>query len=564
MGSIVSAPAFDAWLDEFFAAYYRQNPVSATFIGVHEFDDRLPDLTPRSREQRRVETESLLRRLRSLPEEPLSAAQRIDRTLAEGHLEISLWEQSSAQFAHGNPSAPLGEATFGVIGLFLRPFAPLRERAENAIARLSAIPAFLAAARESIDASPPAWTAKARRECDGALAFLTGGIDLLAADPGVPGDALRSAAAAAADAVREYAHWLDADLARRPSGTDAAGEEGLELIVRRAHCSDASLADLERDAEEELARAAAWLRAHAGDFGAGSPQEVLARLAELHPTADGYYAAYGEVWEAARAAAAAHDLVTWPDFPIEFVPQPEWAREAAPSLYFLFYRSPAAFDHVLPVQYLVTPIEPSMPAAEIERRLRATNDSVIKLNHVVHHGGIGHHVQNWNAFRAESRIGRVAAVDCASRIAMLCGGSMAEGWACYATQLMEEVGFLTPLEEYAEQHTLLRMAARTLSDLRLHSGRWTLEDTAEFYRETVFMSPAAAEGEAVKNSMFPGTALMYRLGVETIHSLRRDIAAREGASFHLGRFHDLLLSYGSVPPALIARSMREAGALHAE
>jgi hypothetical protein len=564
MGSIVSAPTFDAWLDEFFAAYYRQNPVSATFIGVHEFDDRLPDLTPRGREQRRVETESLLRRLRSLPEEPLSAAQRIDCTLAEGHLEISLWEQGSAQFAHGNPSAPLGEATFGVIGLFLRPFAPLRERAENAIARLSAIPAFLAAARESIDASPPAWTAKARRECDGALALLTGGIDLLAADPGVPGDALRAAADGAAHAVREYAHWLDADLARRPSGAYTAGEEALELIVRRAHCSDASLADLELDAEEELTRAAAWLRDHAGDFGAGNPQEVLARLADLHPTDDRYYAAYGEVWEAARAAAAAHDLVTWPDFPIEFVPQPEWAREAAPSLYFLFYRSPAAFDHVLPVQYLVTPIEPSMPADEIERRLRATNDSVIKLNHVVHHGGIGHHVQNWNAFRAESRIGRIAAVDCASRIAMLCGGSMAEGWACYATQLMEEVGFLTPLEEYAEQHTLLRMAARALSDLRLHSGRWILEDAAEFYRKTVFMSPAAAEGEVVKNSMFPGTALMYRLGVETISSLRRDTAAREGGSFHLGRFHDRLLSYGSVPPALIARSMREAGAVHAE
>jgi hypothetical protein len=31
------------WLDRFFASYYRHRPVSATFIGVHEFDDRLPD-----------------------------------------------------------------------------------------------------------------------------------------------------------------------------------------------------------------------------------------------------------------------------------------------------------------------------------------------------------------------------------------------------------------------------------------------------------------------------------------------------------------------------------------
>ena len=28
-----------------------------------------------------------------------------------------------------------------------------------------------------------------------------------------------------------------------------------------------------------------------------------------------------------------------------------------------------------------------------QQLLRVNNDSVIKLNHVVHHGGIGHHVQ---------------------------------------------------------------------------------------------------------------------------------------------------------------------------
>ena len=43
---------------------------------------------------------------------------------------------------------------------------------------------------------------------------------------------------------------------------------------------------------------------------------------------------------------------------------------------------------------------------------------------------------------------------------MFCGGTMAEGWACYATQLMAEHGFLTPLEEFGEAHADLRMAAR--------------------------------------------------------------------------------------------------------
>ena len=33
-------------LDRFFAAYYRQRPVTATFTGVHEHDHRLPDWSP--------------------------------------------------------------------------------------------------------------------------------------------------------------------------------------------------------------------------------------------------------------------------------------------------------------------------------------------------------------------------------------------------------------------------------------------------------------------------------------------------------------------------------------
>ena len=73
----------------------------------------------------------------------------------------------------------------------------------------------------------------------------------------------------------------------------------------------------------------------------------------------------------------------------------------------------------------MTPIDPDMPPDEQERLLRATHDGVIKLNHVIHHGAVGHHVQNWYAARAPSRIGRIAAVDCASRIALFCGRTMA-------------------------------------------------------------------------------------------------------------------------------------------
>jgi hypothetical protein len=49
---------------------------------------------------------------------------------------------------------------------------------------------------------------------------------------------------------------------------------------------------------------------------------------------------------------------------------------------------------------------------------------------VIRHAALGRHVQDAHAARASSRIGRVAAVGGASRIAMSCGGSLADGYQC--------------------------------------------------------------------------------------------------------------------------------------
>ena len=120
---------------------------------------------------------------------------------------------------------------------------------------------------------------------------------------------------------------------------------------------------------------------------------------------------------------------------------------------------------------------------------------MIRLNHVVHHGGVGHHVQNWHAFRSASRVGQIAAIDCASRIAMNCGATMAEGWACYATDLIGEAGGLSDLERYAETHSRVRMSARAIVDIRLHQGRFTFEQAVDFYRKNASMSTSAAVSE---------------------------------------------------------------------
>jgi uncharacterized protein (DUF885 family) len=551
------APAFDAWLDDFFASYYRHRPVNATFIGWHEHDHRLPDLSDAGIDAVRSEMQTLRRRLTILPGEPLSDAQTIDQRLAAGFLEIQEWEYEAPTFWRGNPSLATGEAVFGIISLFLRRFAPLEQRVEAAIQRLEALSTFLAQARATVRSASPAWTERAMRECDGLLALLGEGIDQLIADEGIKQPLLRSTADRARRAVAEHRAALEQTLATNAEGPIACGEEALDRYLRQGHFLSQSASEIEAEAFEELQRSQARLAELATAAGVDSWRHGLALLADTHPTAAHYEQRYAEIWQSARQAALDHDLVSWPDYPIRYVPRPRWTRAAAPSLYFLFYRAPAAFDQVDVVDYLISPLTAEMSPDEQEALLRSTNDSVITLNHVVHHGGLGHHVQNWHAYRAESRIGQIAAVDCASRIALFCGGTMAEGWACYTTELMDEIGFLTPLQRIAEAQSRLRMAARAIVDVQLHTGRMTLDEAARFYTSQADMSPAAARGEAIKNSIFPGAALMYLTGTDQIWQLRHARERIEGAGFNLRRFHDRFLSYGSLPVALIAEMMED-------
>ena len=555
LGTATQAPALTRALDAFFSWYYHTYPVNATFIGVHEHDGRLPDYSEHGAGDALAGVEVLQTRFRALPLEPLTAAEALDRRLVDGMLEIYRWELTSYHFHRANPSLYTGEAIFGVIGLFIRPFAPLQMRADAAAERMRSIPALLEQGRKTIARAPRAWIERAIRDCTGARAVFERGVEVLIRDEGIQHPEFRPAAAVAAQAFREFQMHLETGLRTDAPDNYACGDEAFDLLLRHGHFLDWDRSALRGMAEERMRGAEADLRVRAAEAGAASWREALTELAGRHPTVEQYYARYADVWGAARRAAEDRRLLTWPDYPIRYVPQPAWARDAAPSLYFLFYRAPAAFDRVPIVDYLVTPIEADMPPVERDRRLRATNDSVIKLNHVAHHGGIGHHVQNWHAYRARSRIGQVAAVDCANRIAMFCGGTMAEGWACYATDLMEEIGFLDPLERVAHAHSRLRMAARTLADVQLHTGEWTLEATVTCYRDRVGMSPDAAQAEAVKNSTYPGTALMYLTGTELIHELRRDLAARQ-PEFDQCEFHDTFLSYGSVPVALVSAAMR--------
>ncbi len=550
--------AAGAWLDDFFALFYARRPVNATFIGIHDHDHELPDCSSSGLAATASEMRALRERLDGIAGDNCPLAQRQDLLLAGNYLDLQLMEDELPQFHRGNPSFYTGEAVFSVIGLFQRDREPLADRVDAAISRMRLLPEFLAQGRTQVREAPAAWTERAIREARAGLAYFGAGLRILANDRAITDPGFLDAAMTANRAFAEHLAWLENELILSQSEDYACGRDAFDRYLALGHClppgRDASW--VEEYGRQALNEARERMLDQAGQIDSErSWEELLASLADNHPTREEYYATYTRIWHEAREAAIAHELVTWPDFPIEYVPRPRSDREAAEGLYYLFYRCPPPFGRPEIHRYLVSPIEPEMPHEEQERTLRQWNNAAIKLNHVVHHGGLGHHVQNWNAFRAPSRIGQVAGVDCASRIAMFGGGTLVEGWACYATELMEEVDFLTPLELLSERQTRLRMAARAVVDCALHTGLMTLDEAADFYARETAMSPAAAKAEAVKNSMFPGAAMMYLIGTDAIWDLRGAVQEREGPSFSLQAFHDRFLSYGAIPVALIGDAM---------
>jgi uncharacterized protein (DUF885 family) len=101
------------------------------------------------------------------------------------------------------------------------------------------------------------------------------------------------------------------------------------------------------------------------------------------------------------------------------------------------------------------------------------------------------------------------------------------------------------------------MCARAIVDSRLHQGRFSFAQAVDFYVQSAGMNKDSATYEATRNSMYPGSAVLYLTGCDAIHELRKTLSALQGSRFSLRDFHDQFLSYGSIPVALISQAMLE-------
>ena len=131
--------AFERFSERFFHAFLLNAPVTASFIGRHEFDHLLPDYSPEGQKATLHTMQELLSEAGSFTEDDLLARQRLDRKLIQGYLETQIWEAGSQHFQKGNPSLYTSEAIFGLLVLVLTDYAPAALRFMAMASRIRAL-----------------------------------------------------------------------------------------------------------------------------------------------------------------------------------------------------------------------------------------------------------------------------------------------------------------------------------------------------------------------------------------------------------------------------------------
>ena len=128
----------------------------------------------------------------------------------------------------------------------------------------------------------------------------------------------------------------------------------------------------------------------------------------------------------------------------------------------------------------------------------------------------------------------------------------AEGWALYSERLAWEIGYQKkPLDNLGRLQAEMFRSVRLVVDTGMHSKHWTREQAIAYMREKTGMPETDVVAEIERYLVMPGQALAYKVGMNTIVRLREDAKSQLGPKFDIRRFHDVVLTGGSMPMALL-------------
>jgi uncharacterized protein (DUF885 family) len=543
------ADDFHRLLADHYAWLLRENPVSASALGVRDYDDRLDDPGLAAQDRRAREASALLARLDAIPAGALSAADRTNRAILRralaGTVEGNLFPQRAMLFTtYAGWHQEFADLPNRV---------PLRSRADfrSYLARLAAYPA--------LNDSALAATAQAVRggyvlPCSVLVGYDKTIAGVIAPDP------------AKSRFYEPFARPRPSDIA--PADWAAMQSEAKRLIVQVLNPAYAKHLDFYRgtylphcaraDSISAQPGGAAWyaFRVRQETTTDLSPEAIhaigLAEIARITAAMDGVAKEAGF----ADRAACIRELRTNPAY---YAKSPDALMAAAALMAkTIDGKLPGLFGTLPRLSYGIRAIPaetaegtttayyfPGSPASGIAGTYYVNTSKLDQrplweLPALTSHEAVpGHHLQI--ALQQELDLPPF-------RRGFSFFTAFTEGWALYAERLGEEMGLYdTPAKKMGELSYQAWRAARLVVDTGIHAEGWDKAKAVAYMRANTALSDANIDAEVNRYISWPGQALAYKMGELRISGLRAKAEKALGAKFDLRRFHDAVLAQGSVP-----------------
>jgi uncharacterized protein (DUF885 family) len=545
------------WLD----GWMRLNPVAATQLGDHRFDDRVDDVSAGGRQQLVDFSRTLLAELDAIDRSTLSRENQVDALILRNQLRSDIWNMETLQSWAWDPQVYQGLAGGAIYNVMAREFAPMPQRLKSATARMEQIPTLFAQMRANLD---PARVPRIHAET---VAKQTGGLLELVDEfitpnagqlTGADRTRLDAAVATLRKAVADQQAWLDKTLVPNAKGDFRIGQKLYDEKLQMSLMSSLSRAEIRQRAESELKRVR--------DEMYGIAQQVLKGRKGAPPTPDNptddqrhkaieaaLELAYADhpsragVVDAAKQALAqttgfvrTQNLVSVPNDPVKVILMPEFQRGVAVA----YCDSPGPLDKGLDTYFAISPIPDDWSKQQAESFLREYNSRMIHLL-TIHEAMPGHYLEGAYSTRYPSTLRGV-----------LRSGLFAEGWAVYTENMMQHAGYMNhdPLFHLVQLKFYLRTIANAILDQGVHVDGWSREQAMRLMTHDAFQQEREAAGKWVRAQLTSAQLPTYFVGVQEQFDTRKAVEARLGDRFDLKTYHDRVLSYGA-PPVRFVREL---------
>lgn len=550
-----------------------ENPTGASTFGVHGrgddsyyYDRRMPDATPAAREAFAAKRELLQGKLASFDKDALSRPDQIDLHILTKQVALDRMTTEELK-SHENPLTWTGSLGSAFSGLVLRDYAPLDDRLASFGARCKATPAYLDGAQAALapDTVQPPEMEKAialsnlqGMTREGTLFDKT--LPELLSSSGLDEEtaaAITTDCAAAVEAIKSFASWMETTVVPREDGEWRLGKE---LYDRKY---DLQL-DYPLNPDELLAAAEAWMEARSAELvsvGRKIHDDYLAdelAAGTVQPAADtddqqvvrNIFTKLSEDRSTVDTLIA--DSYALADSIIGFVEE-ERLMDLPPASKLRIEDIPPHLSGVAVAMISTAPpFEPELESvwfwdlpllAGAEDFLKEYNRPALAVVYI-HEGVPGHFVQLEYSNRAERTIPKV-----------FWNGAMVEGWASFITSQMIEQGYTVyPDEPWGHDIQLmvddkmqLRSVMNAIIDIKLQRTDWPEEEALALMVEKGFQEQAEAAGKITRAKVSSVQLASYFAGQYAIEQILAEYKEKLGPAFSYKDFNERLVGAGSPP-----------------